>query len=69
MIDDTTFWTAVYNTAYYTIIAVPIGVVIAMILALAMNSKVREVPFYRAVFYIPSVIPLFSLSFIFQHSS
>ena len=29
------FWTALYNTLYYTLLAVPIGVVVAMMLALA----------------------------------
>jgi multiple sugar transport system permease protein len=66
MFDDPTFWTAVYNTVYYTALAVPVGAVIAMILALAMNTKLPEVPIFRAIIYIPSVIPLFSLAFIFQ---
>jgi multiple sugar transport system permease protein len=66
MIHDDVFWTAVYNTLYYTGLAVPVGVVAAMALALAMNTKVPEVPIFRAIVYIPSVIPLFTLSFIYQ---
>ena len=66
MIHDDVFWTAVYNTLYYTALAVPIGVVVALVLALAMNQPLPEVPIFRAVIYIPSVIPLFTLSFIFQ---
>ena len=34
-------------------------------LALAMNQPLPEVPIYRAILYLPSVIPLFALSFIF----
>ena len=34
-------------------------------LALAMNQPVPEVPIYRAILYLPSIIPLFALSFIF----
>jgi len=66
MIHDDVFWTAVYNTLYYTGLAVPVGVVAAMALALAMNTRVPEVPIFRAIVYIPSVIPLFTLSFIYQ---
>ncbi len=66
MIHDPNFWTAVYNTLYYTILAVPIGAVIAMILALAMNSNLPEVGIFRTIVYIPSIIPLFTLSFIYQ---
>jgi multiple sugar transport system permease protein len=66
LIHDDVFWTAVYNTLYYTALAVPLGVVVAMVLALAMNQPLPEVPIFRAIIYIPSVIPLFTLAFIFN---
>jgi len=66
MVNDNNFWTSVYNTLYYTGLAVPIGVVVAMALALAMNQPLPEVPIFRAVILIPSVIPLFTLTFIYQ---
>jgi multiple sugar transport system permease protein len=62
---DPQFWTAVSNTLYYTALAVPIGVVVAMVLALAMNQKLREISIYRAIFYLPSILPVFAISFIF----
>jgi len=65
MVGDPLFVKAAYNTLYYTLLAVPIGVVIAMVLALAMNRKVREVSVYRAIYYLPSILPLFVISFIF----
>jgi len=66
MVNDDSFWTAVYNTLYYTGLAVPIGVVMAMVLALAMNQPLPEIPIFRAIILIPSVIPLFTLTFIYQ---
>jgi multiple sugar transport system permease protein len=63
---DPVFWTAVYNTLYYTLLAVPIGAVIAMILALAMNQNLPEVGIFRTIIFIPSIVPLFSLAFIYQ---
>jgi multiple sugar transport system permease protein len=65
MAADPLFWKAAYNTIYYTALAVPIGAAIAMILALAMNQKLREIPIYRAIFYLPSILPVFAISFIF----
>src|SRR6478672_767044 len=62
---DPLFWKSAYNTLYYTLLAVPVGVVVAMVLALAMNRKVREVSVYRAIFYLPSILPVFVISFIF----
>lgn len=59
---DPLFWTSLYNTFYYVILAVPLGVAVAIVLALAMSQKVREVSVYRALLYIPSIAPVFALS-------
>jgi multiple sugar transport system permease protein len=65
MKNDPDFWKSAYNTLYYTALAVPVGAAIAMILALAMNRKIREISIYRAIFYLPSILPVFAISFIF----
>jgi multiple sugar transport system permease protein len=65
MVGDVLFWESLGNTAYYTALAVPIGVVVAIVLALAMNQPLREVAVYRAALYLPSVLPIFALAFIF----
>jgi multiple sugar transport system permease protein len=65
MLSDNLFRTSVWNTIYYTGLAVPIGVVVAMVLALAMNQPLPEIPIYRMILYLPSVLPLFALSLIF----
>jgi multiple sugar transport system permease protein len=62
---DPLTWKSIYNTLFYTVWAVPVGVVIALLLALAMNRKVREIAVYRTILYIPSLVPAFALSFIF----
>lgn len=65
MAADPLFWKATYNTLYYTLLAVPVGVVVSMALALVMNQKLKEVAVYRAIFYLPSILPVFAISFIF----
>jgi multiple sugar transport system permease protein len=62
---DPVAWQSMYNTLFYTVLAVPIGIVVAILLALAMNASVREVAIYRAAYYLPSILPIFALSFIF----
>jgi len=65
MIRDPLAQQATKNTLFYAGLAVPIGLVIAVILALAMNTRVREVAIYRTALYLPSLVPIFALSFIF----
>jgi multiple sugar transport system permease protein len=57
--------TSVGNTLYYAMLAVPLGLVIALIIAMAMNRNVKEVAIYRTALYIPSLVPAFAMSFIF----
>ncbi len=64
MLDDAVFWTSVQNTIYYMALAVPIGIVMAMSLALCMNQELPEIPLYRVLIYLPSVLPLFAISLI-----
>ncbi|MFT9009309.1 MAG: sugar ABC transporter permease [Bifidobacterium sp.] len=56
---------SVENTLIYAAMAVPIGLVVALLLAFAMNKNVREVALYRTALYMPSLVPAFALSFIF----
>ncbi len=65
MLHDPLFWTSIYNTMYYVVLAVPIGVVVAILMALAMHQRVREVPIYRTALYLPAVAPVFALSLVF----
>lgn len=66
MLEDDLFWKSLYNTLFYTAFAVPIGAAVAMGLALAMNQPLPEVPIYRAIIFLPSVLPVFALAFIFM---
>jgi len=54
--DDPRFWHALWNTAYYTALSVPIGMVLSIAVAILMNQKVKGITVYRTLFYLPSVI-------------
>lgn len=65
LFSDPIVGTSAMNTFWYALFAVPIGLVIALLLAIAMNRRVREVAVYRTILYLPSLIPAFAFSFIF----
>ncbi|MCR4401242.1 MAG: sugar ABC transporter permease [Firmicutes bacterium] len=62
--DDPLFWTALYNTAYYTLFAVPLGVAGSLALALLLNQRVRGVRVFRTIFYMPSIMPAVASSIL-----
>jgi multiple sugar transport system permease protein len=55
--DDARFWTVVYNTVYYVGISVPLGVAVAFLMANLLNTKMAGRSFFRAIFYVPAIIP------------
>ncbi|MEM8533323.1 MAG: sugar ABC transporter permease [Chloroflexota bacterium] len=57
---------SLYNTAFYTIFAVPIQIVISFVLALALTQKLRLRVLYRAGFYMPIIVPLVASAVVWQ---
>lgn len=57
MVHDPLFYTSLANTAYYTLIGVPLRVIAALCVALAMNMKLRGITVWRTVYYLPSITP------------
>lgn len=49
---------SLYNTAYYTFIGVPLQLLVALALALALNVRIRGLPVYRTLFYLPAMTPI-----------
>lgn len=56
------FGTAIANTTYYCLIAVPLSVVMGIGLAVLLNLKVRGQAIYRTLVFLPSVIPIVAAS-------
>ncbi len=53
---DKLFWQALKVTFTYAVMAVPLGIIFAMFLALLLNQKIPGLAFFRTIFYLPSVI-------------
>ena len=62
---DEVFHKALGNTLLYVAGAVPLGTVVAIALALLLNSKVRGMPIYRTLFFLPTLVPLVAQATIF----
>ncbi|GAA3636120.1 carbohydrate ABC transporter permease [Microlunatus ginsengisoli] len=55
IINDPIFWIALRNTIYYTILFVPLSVVVALSTAILLNRSSKTVRIFRTLFYIPVV--------------
>ncbi|MGO5052411.1 carbohydrate ABC transporter permease [Lachnospiraceae bacterium LCP25S3_G4] len=56
LIADDKVWQALGNTLKYAIIEVPLSIVIAIVLAVLLNKKMKGRSIYRAIYFLPMVV-------------
>lgn len=61
---DDLFRKALKVTITYSLLSVPCRVVVAFLLAMLLNQKLRALPLFRAIFYLPSIVPLIASSVV-----
>lgn len=61
--EDPLFWKSLWNTAFM-IIEVPLGLTVGLMIALLLNAKLKGIAVYRAIFYLPAVVPLVASSIL-----
>jgi len=60
------FWTSVWYTLVYAFLAVLLGMVYSMVIALLLNRKIPGRTFFRTAVYLPFIIPVVSSMLIFR---
>lgn len=67
LISDEMFWRSLQNTLYILIWSVPLGIVLALCLALLLNMRVKGRSVYRVIFFLPSIVPLVASAVIWSY--
>jgi multiple sugar transport system permease protein len=63
--DDPKVLTSLFNTFVYAIMAVPLELAFAMVLALLLNGMVRGSGVFRTIFYLPKMTPHVATASVF----
>lgn len=66
LMGDSVFWTALGNTAVLTLVGVPLTILISLLGAHILNLPVRGQPLYRALLYVPVVVPVVVGSYLWR---
>lgn len=64
--DDPLIWKSLGITFAYAVLAVPLQLIVGFLLALLLNAKVRGIPFFRAVFYLPTLVVVVAASLLWR---
>jgi len=63
---DPIFWKSLWNTFYFVAFMIPLGLITSLGLAMLLNTKVRNMAFYRLIFFIPSLVPMVAGSILWM---
>ncbi len=61
---DSSFWNAMWNSARYALLSVPLGMAVGLGVALLVNQKIRGITIFRTLYYIPSIASGIALSML-----
>ena len=66
MVSDTKFLRVLQNTLAYTAVTVPVLIIVPLVLAVALNQKIKGIRFFRAAYFVPVIASTVSVSLIWQ---
>ncbi|MBM3459794.1 MAG: sugar ABC transporter permease, partial [Armatimonadetes bacterium] len=66
LLGDDVFRQALVNTLFYAAGAIPLGILVALSLAMLLNTGVRGMAVFRTVFFLPSLVPSVALAILWM---
>ena len=66
IVADEMFWLTLKNTALFVLMSVPTGLALSLGLALAANTKLRGLTFFRTAYFFPYIASMISVAIVFR---
>jgi multiple sugar transport system permease protein len=66
VLSDPTFQRALLNNALFAAVVVPVQTALALVLALALNQRLRGMVIYRTLFFMPVVFPMALVAVVWE---
>ena len=66
VLGDGEVWQALWNTVKYAIVEVPFSIVIALLLAVLLNKKMKGRDVFRTVFFLPMVVAPAAIAMVWK---
>ena len=63
---DPRFWKAFRNTAYYALVVVPVGITIALLLAVTLEELSRGKQLFKILYFIPTVTSVVAIAVMWK---
>ena len=56
MFSSQEFWKATWNSVWFCVLTVPVGILFALILAVLLNAKIKGRSIFRTIYFLPMVV-------------
>jgi multiple sugar transport system permease protein len=66
LFEDERFWNSVWNTFYFVAGSVPLQIILALVLAIALSRKLRTTGLFRTIFFLPVVSSMVAVSVVWE---
>ncbi len=66
LLHDPLFWVGLKNSAYYSLLTVPAGIVVSLLLALLVNIPLKGINIFRTIYFIPVVTSITAISLVWK---
>lgn len=66
MFGNKEFWKATWNSIYFCILTVPVGIFLSLITAVLLNAKVAGKTAYRAIYFLPMVVAPAAIAMVWK---
>lgn len=67
VLSDPKFHTALVNTALYAFIVVPVGLIIAMFIAITIHDRIKHKDVCETIFFIPYLTSIIAVGIVFRY--
>jgi len=64
MFTDAVFWKSLKNTLYFAAVSLPLGLVLALLVAVLLNQEVKFRSGFRTIYFLPSLVPVVASAMI-----
>lgn len=66
MFGNKEFWKATWNSIYFCILTVPLGIFLSLVTAVLLNAKVTGKTAYRAIYFLPMVVAPAAIAMVWK---
>lgn len=66
VLGDTEVWQTLWNTIKYALVEVPVSVVLALLLAVMLNKKIKGRDAFRTIFFLPMVVAPAAIAMVWK---